>query len=110
MPTRPRSIATGTRCWKAGVPISACGWLKDRYGLAWQVVPRRLIELISGPDRAAAERAMQAMMEMVKLDIAEIERAPRAPDRRTAPPRFRRPEPKPKGRPDAQDDLREPAG
>lgn len=67
------------RYWDAlleggGAPM-ACGWLKDRYGLAWQVVPRRLIELISGPDRAAAERAMQAMMEMVKLDIAEIERA-----------------------------------
>ena len=59
---------------RGGAPM-ACGWLKDRYGLAWQVVPRRLIELISGPDRAAAERAMQAMMEMVKLDIAAIERA-----------------------------------
>lgn len=52
-----------------------CGWLKDRYGLSWQVVPRRLQELVSSPDRAAAARAMEAMLRMGKLDVAELEAA-----------------------------------
>lgn len=53
----------------------ACGWLKDRHGLSWQIVPRRLIELMSSPDREAAGRVMRAMMMMVKLDVAALERA-----------------------------------
>lgn len=53
----------------------ACGWLKDRYGLSWQIVPRRLIELITGSDEGRAKRAMEAMMSMVKIDIAALERA-----------------------------------
>ena len=52
-----------------------CGWLKDRYGLSWQVVPRRLMELIGDPDRERSQRAMAAMLEMRKIDVAEIERA-----------------------------------
>ena len=52
-----------------------CGWLKDRYGLSWQVVPTVLAELTSGPDTARSGRVMQAMMTMVKLDIAELRRA-----------------------------------
>lgn len=52
-----------------------CGWLKDRYGLSWQVVPTRLLELISDPDPDRASRAMQCMMQMQKIDIAAIERA-----------------------------------
>ncbi|MEE6295438.1 VOC family protein [Georgenia wangjunii] len=52
-----------------------CGWLIDRYGLSWQVVPRRLDELLADPDPARAARAMAAMMSMVKLDIAALEAA-----------------------------------
>ena len=52
-----------------------CGWLVDRFGLSWQVVPTVLPELLGGPDPAAAQRAMQAMMKMKKLDIAELQRA-----------------------------------
>jgi predicted 3-demethylubiquinone-9 3-methyltransferase (glyoxalase superfamily) len=67
------------RYWNAliadGGEPSVCGWLKDRFGLSWQVVPRRLTEMYASPDRAAAERAMQAMLQMGKLDIAELERA-----------------------------------
>ncbi len=59
---------------KGGEEI-ACGWLKDRWGVTWQITPRRLIELINDPDRARAKRAMEAMMKMVKIDIATIERA-----------------------------------
>jgi predicted 3-demethylubiquinone-9 3-methyltransferase (glyoxalase superfamily) len=52
-----------------------CGWLKDRYGLSWQIVPRRMIELLADPDPARARRAMQAMMRMKRIDIAAVERA-----------------------------------
>jgi predicted 3-demethylubiquinone-9 3-methyltransferase (glyoxalase superfamily) len=52
-----------------------CGWLKDRFGLSWQVVPTRLTELLSDPDREKAQRVMAAMMEMGKLEIAELEAA-----------------------------------
>ena len=52
-----------------------CGWLKDKFGLSWQVVPARLIELITDPDPERSQRAMKAMMSMGKIDIAEVERA-----------------------------------
>jgi predicted 3-demethylubiquinone-9 3-methyltransferase (glyoxalase superfamily) len=52
-----------------------CGWLKDKYGLSWQIVPRRLIELITDPDEARAARAMKAMLGMSKIDIAALEEA-----------------------------------
>ena len=52
-----------------------CGWLKDRYGVSWQVVPVALIEMIGDPDRARADRAMAALLKMKKLDIAELKRA-----------------------------------
>lgn len=52
-----------------------CGWLKDRFGLSWQVVPRRLPELLTDPDPTRAQRAMQAMMQMHKIDIAVLEAA-----------------------------------
>ena len=52
-----------------------CGWLKDRFGLSWQIVPTRLGELLGDPDPERAQRAMAAMLKMGKLDIAELERA-----------------------------------
>jgi predicted 3-demethylubiquinone-9 3-methyltransferase (glyoxalase superfamily) len=52
-----------------------CGWLKDLFGLSWQVVPTRLTELLSDPDREKAQRVMAAMLEMGKLEIAELEAA-----------------------------------
>ncbi len=53
----------------------ACGWLKDRYGVAWQVIPKVLIELISDHDSDKAARAMEAMLGMTKLDIAALQKA-----------------------------------
>ena len=52
-----------------------CGWLKDKYGLSWQVVPRTLIEFINDPDPAKSNRVMQAMMQMTKIDVATLEKA-----------------------------------
>jgi predicted 3-demethylubiquinone-9 3-methyltransferase (glyoxalase superfamily) len=67
------------RYWEAlladGGEESVCGWLKDRFGVSWQVIPRRLPELLASPDHDAAERTMQAMLGMVKIDVAELERA-----------------------------------
>ena len=57
-----------------GKPVQ-CGWLEDKYGLSWQVVPTILPKLLADPDPKKAARAMQAMMKMVKLDIAELEKA-----------------------------------
>jgi predicted 3-demethylubiquinone-9 3-methyltransferase (glyoxalase superfamily) len=55
-----------------------CGWLKDRFGVSWQVVPKRLNELIADPDEAKAQRVMAAMLTMRKIDVAELERAAEA--------------------------------
>ena len=52
-----------------------CGWLKDKYGLSWQVVPTVLVELMSDPDKEKSGRAMEAMLQMKKLDIAELKQA-----------------------------------
>jgi len=59
---------------KGGKEIQ-CGWLTDKYGLAWQIVPDVLLEFITGKDKAKAERVMSAMMKMVKLDIAKLRAA-----------------------------------
>jgi len=67
------------RYWNAitrnGGAESACGWCKDRWGFSWQITPRVLIEATTSRDKAAAKRAMDAMMKMKKIDIAAIERA-----------------------------------
>ena len=67
------------RLWDAltanGGEPSVCGWLKDRFGLSWQITPKRLIELTSDPDPERARRAMEAMLKMGKIEIAERERA-----------------------------------
>jgi predicted 3-demethylubiquinone-9 3-methyltransferase (glyoxalase superfamily) len=52
-----------------------CGWLKDKFGLSWQIVPARLTELIASADRATSERVMEAMMKMKKISIKELEEA-----------------------------------
>ena len=67
------------RLWTAltadGGSEIACGWLKDRWGVFWQVTPTRLMELIKDPDRNRARRAMEAMTTMIKINIAEVEHA-----------------------------------
>lgn len=66
------------RLWEAlsdGGSPGQCGWLKDRWGLSWQIVPTRLFQLLSDADADRSRRAMQAMLKMTKLDIAELERA-----------------------------------
>ena len=67
--------------WKKltdGGEESMCGWLKDRFGLSWQVVPAGMEEVFSDPDPERANRAMQAMLGMRKLDVAELRRAAEA--------------------------------
>jgi predicted 3-demethylubiquinone-9 3-methyltransferase (glyoxalase superfamily) len=67
------------RLWAAltenGGEPSVCGWLKDRFGVSWQIVPRRLNELIEDQDKERARRAMEAMLKMGKIEVAELERA-----------------------------------
>ncbi|HZZ98932.1 MAG TPA: VOC family protein, partial [Candidatus Saccharimonadia bacterium] len=52
-----------------------CGWLKDKFGVTWQIVPRQLNEYLNGPDAAGAARATQTMLKMKKLDVAELKKA-----------------------------------
>lgn len=59
----------------AGGEEGPCGWLKDRFGVSWQVVPRTLIQMLGGPDRERSSRVTQAMFQMKKLDIAKLEQA-----------------------------------
>ncbi len=67
------------RLWDAltadGGEPGPCGWLKDRFGVSWQIAPRRLVELTEDPDPERARRAMEAMLKMGKIEIAELERA-----------------------------------
>lgn len=73
-----RTQAEVDHYWKrltAGGQEVQCGWLKDKYGVSWQVVPTILGELLSGPDPAKVHRVMQAMLKMVKLDIKKLKEA-----------------------------------
>lgn len=66
------------RYWDALAPdaqFTNCGWITDKYGVTWQIIPTRLIELMGDPDPARAGRVMTAMMEMGKIDIAALETA-----------------------------------
>jgi predicted 3-demethylubiquinone-9 3-methyltransferase (glyoxalase superfamily) len=66
------------RLWdalKEGGAVEQCGWLRDRWGLSWQIAPKRLQELMNDPDPAKVARVTEAMMQMVKLDIAPLEAA-----------------------------------
>jgi predicted 3-demethylubiquinone-9 3-methyltransferase (glyoxalase superfamily) len=67
------------RLWEAlsadGGKVERCGWLKDRFGVFWQIVPSALGQYLGGPDPAGRQRAMQAMLGMIKLDIAGLKRA-----------------------------------
>jgi len=68
------------RLWdalKEGGATEQCGWLRDRWGLSWQIAPTRLGELMSDPDRAKAKRVIEAMLKMTKFDIAGLEAAAR---------------------------------
>jgi predicted 3-demethylubiquinone-9 3-methyltransferase (glyoxalase superfamily) len=67
------------RYWEAlladGGEESVCGWLKDRFGVSWQVIPRQLPQMLNSSDREAAARALEAMLKMVKIEVAELVRA-----------------------------------
>ena len=67
------------RLWSSlilgGGEAGQCGWLKDRFGLSWQVVPRQLNEMLAGSDTEGAKRAMEAMLQMTKIDLAKIREA-----------------------------------
>jgi len=76
---RCKDQAEVDRLWDAltadgGEPVQ-CGWLRDRFGLSWQIVPEEMYDYLSSPDRDASRRAFEAMMGMVKLDAAELRRA-----------------------------------
>ena len=72
------SQAEVDRLWDAlkdGGSIEQCGWLRDRWGLSWQIVPKRLGELMGDPDQAKVKRVTEAMLQMIKIDIAGLEAA-----------------------------------
>jgi predicted 3-demethylubiquinone-9 3-methyltransferase (glyoxalase superfamily) len=74
--TREEVDYYGNELYAGGDPAAQqCGWLKDKFDLSWQVVPRILSELMTDPDRSKADRAMEAMLPMKKIDIAELKRA-----------------------------------
>jgi predicted 3-demethylubiquinone-9 3-methyltransferase (glyoxalase superfamily) len=69
------------RLWDAlseGGTVEQCGWLKDRYGLSWQIAPKVLTEMMKDKDRNKARRVAEAMLQMVKLDIAGLQQAYKA--------------------------------
>jgi predicted 3-demethylubiquinone-9 3-methyltransferase (glyoxalase superfamily) len=64
----------GKLCADGGTPVQ-CGWLKDKFGLSWQIVPTLLLELLTDTDAARVQRVMQAILQMIKLDIGELQKA-----------------------------------
>jgi predicted 3-demethylubiquinone-9 3-methyltransferase (glyoxalase superfamily) len=75
--TQDEVDALWSRFLAEGGTESKCGWLVDRFGLSWQIIPRQLMELMSDPDRVKGNRVMQAMLAMTKIEIAALERAHR---------------------------------
>ena len=74
MPFDPAGVSlhvNGHLLYRGGEPV-ACGWIRDRYGLSWQVTPTQALKLFASPDRAAAKRAMQAMMQMAPHAVGAI--------------------------------------
>ena len=71
------------RLWDAllagGGTASQCGWLKDRFGLSWQVIPHEMGEMMASSDPDASRRAMEAMLQMTKIDLGELRRAFKGP-------------------------------
>jgi len=63
------------RILETGGKPTACGWIDDRFGLSWQIIPKRLMELLREPDQAKSARVMKAMLAMVKIDVAALEAA-----------------------------------
>src|SRR3954467_551379 len=81
-----KTQAGGDRYWKkltAGGKEVACGWLKDKYGLCWQIVPTEFFELVSSKDATKSQRVMHAMLNMVKFDIAKLKQAYRGDTKRS---------------------------
>jgi predicted 3-demethylubiquinone-9 3-methyltransferase (glyoxalase superfamily) len=73
-----RDQAEVDRLWTAlsdGGKIEQCGWLKDRYGVSWQIVPKNLSQMLADPDPEKAARVMQAVLQMIKLDIEGLRKA-----------------------------------
>jgi predicted 3-demethylubiquinone-9 3-methyltransferase (glyoxalase superfamily) len=70
-----REVDRLTAALSAVPEAEQCGWVKDKFGLSWQIVPKRLLALMTDPDAAKARRAMQAMLTMKRIDIAAVERA-----------------------------------
>jgi predicted 3-demethylubiquinone-9 3-methyltransferase (glyoxalase superfamily) len=64
-----------TKLLAGGGQPSQCGWLKDRFGISWQIVPKALGAMLSDPDRARSGRALQAMLQMTKIDLPALQRA-----------------------------------
>jgi len=73
--TQPEIDALWERFLAAGGKETRCGWLEDKFGLSWQIIPIQLLELMNDPDPVKANRVVQAMLGMQKIDIAELQRA-----------------------------------